>query len=256
MFDGSIKRKLNAGEVVLGSFVKLDAPPIVELYGLSGFDFAIIDAEHGCFTHSSIENMIRGCERVGMSSMIRTQDAEEPTILHALDSGASGIQVPSLKSAAEVEAVIRRAKYWPIGERGSARACRAAAYGMSGPGYQERANSETLVCVHVENKEMVGEVEALCELEHLDVLFIGPGDLSESLGHPGNAGHPDVVAAIDRVIEVAAGRKHLGTVVSNARQAEAYVARGVKYLAWLSDLGLFRGALKTASENFKAIRDA
>ena len=254
MFDGSVKRKLNAGEIVFGSFVKLDAPPVVELYGLSGFDFAIIDAEHGCFGHLSIENMIRACERVDMSSVIRTQDAEEATILHALDSGASGIQVPSLKSAAQVEEVIRRAKYWPIGERGSARACRAAGYGTSGPDYQERANRKTLVSVHVENKEMVAEVEALCELEHLDVLFIGPGDLSESLGHPGNAGHPDVVAAIDRVIEVAAGRKHLGTVVSNAKQAEAYAARGVKYLAWLSDLSLLRAALKGAADTCPAIR--
>lgn len=256
MFDYSVKTKLEAGEVVFGSFVKLDAPAVAEVIGLSGFDFQIVDAEHGCFSHLSIENMIRAGERVGMSSVIRTQDAAEATILHALDSGASGIQVPSLKSAAQVEDVIRMAKYWPDGERGSARACRAAGYGTSGPDYQEKANRHTLVSVHVENKEMVEEVDALCALDQLDVLFIGPGDLSESLGHPGNADHPDVVAAIDRVIAVAAGRKHIGTVVANARTAEQYISRGVKYLAWLSDLGLLRGALNTASAQFAGLRQA
>lgn len=253
MFNGEVKRKLEAGEIVFGSFVKLDAPAIVELYGIAGFDFVILDAEHGCYTHAGLENMIRTCERMGMSSVVRTPDAGEANILHVLDSGASGIQVPSLKSAADVREVIRMAKYWPLGERGSARACRAAAYGTL-PDYEQRANRETLVCVHVENKEMVEDIEALCAVDELDVLFIGPGDLSASLGHPGDAAHPDVVAAIDRVIEVAAGRKHIGTVVANAAQLESYVARGVHYIAWLSELGMLRAALNNAASNFKAYR--
>ncbi|WP_066585475.1 HpcH/HpaI aldolase family protein [Sphingomonas pruni] len=253
MFNGDVKRKLEAGEVVFGSFVKLDAPAIAELYGIAGFDFVILDAEHGCYTHAGLENMIRTCERMGMSSVVRTPDAGEANILHVLDSGASGIQVPSLRSAAEVREVIRKAKYWPLGERGSARACRAAAYGTL-PDYEQRANRETLVSVHVENKEMVEDIEALCAVDELDVLFIGPGDLSASLGHPGDAAHPDVVAAIDRVIEVAAGRKHIGTVVANAAQLESYVARGVRYIAWLSELGMLRGALNAAASNFKAYR--
>jgi len=253
MFNGEVKRKLEAGETVFGSFVKLDAPAIAELYGIAGFDFVILDAEHGCYTHAGLENMIRTCERMGMSSVVRTPDAGEANILHVLDSGASGIQVPSLRSAAEVREVIRKAKYWPLGERGSARACRAAAYGTL-PDYEQRANRETLVSVHVENKEMVEDIEALCAVDELDVLFIGPGDLSASLGHPGDAAHPDVVAAIDRVIEVAAGRKHIGTVVANAAQLESYVARGVRYIAWLSELGMLRGALNAAASNFKAYR--
>jgi 4-hydroxy-2-oxoheptanedioate aldolase len=253
VFNTMVKRKLEAGETVFGSFLKLESPTVAELYGLAGFDFVIVDAEHGCFTHGQIENLIRTCERMGMSSVIRTPDAEEANILHVLDSGASGIQVPSLKNAGEVREVIRKAKYWPLGERGSARACRAGGYGTL-PDYEQRANAETLVAVHVENKEMVADIETLCAIDELDVLFIGPGDLSASYGHPGNAGHPEVVAAIDRVIEVAAGRKHLGTVVANAAQLESYSARGVRYFAWLNDLGLMRGALNAAAANFAAYR--
>jgi 4-hydroxy-2-oxoheptanedioate aldolase len=253
VFNAEVKRKLEAGETVFGSFFKVDSPQIAELYGLAGFDFLIVDAEHGCFTHSQIENLIRTCERMGMSTVIRTPDAAEANILHVLDSGASGIQVPSLRSAAEVEEVIQRAKYWPIGTRGSARGCRAGGYGTM-PEYEARANAETLVAVHVENREMVEDIEALCAIEALDVLFIGPGDLSASYGHPGNASHPEVAAAIDRVIEVARGRKHIGTVVANAAQLEAYAARGVRYFAWLNDLGLMRSALNAAAANFAPYR--
>ncbi len=255
MFNSAVKRKLESGETVFGSFFKVDSPQVAELYGLAGFDFLILDAEHGCLSHGQIENLIRTCERMGMSSVVRTPDAQEANILHVLDSGASGIQVPSLKTADDVREVIRKAKYWPLGERGSARACRAAGYGTV-PDFEQRANAETLVSVHVENREMVEEIEALCAIPELDVLFIGPGDLSASLGHPGNAGHPDVVAAIDRVIEVAAGRKHIGTVAGNAAQLDSYVSRGVHYIAWLSDLGLMRGALKGAADNFVPYRNA
>jgi len=254
MFNAKVRRKLDAGEVVFGSFLKFDVPAIAELYGLSGFDFLIIDAEHGCYTHAGIENIIRACERVDMGSIIRTPDASEANILHVLDSGASGIQVPSLKTAAQVREVIARSKYWPIGERGSARACRAAGYGTSGPDFEARANRDTVISVHIENREMVEQIDALCDIEHLDVLFIGPGDLSQSLGHPGNAGHPDVVAAIDRVIEVAAGRKHIGTVIANAAQLDQYVSRGVHYIAWLSDLGILRGALSSTGAHFQPYR--
>lgn len=255
MFNGVVKEKLDAGETVFGSFFKLDAPQIAELYGLAGFDFLIIDAEHGCFTHGQIENLVRTCERMGMSTIVRTPDAQESNALHVLDSGASGIQVPSLKSADEVREVIRRSKYWPLGERGSARGCRAGGYGTM-PDYEQRANAGTLVAVHVENREMVEDIDALCDVEGLDLVFIGPGDLSASYGHPGNAGHPDVVAAIDRVIEVAAGRKHIGTVVASAAQLDAYATRGVRYFAWLNDLGLMRGALNAAAANFAAYRGA
>jgi 4-hydroxy-2-oxoheptanedioate aldolase len=253
VFNADVKRRLAAGGTVFGSFLKVDSPQIVELFGLSGFDFLIVDAEHGCFTHSQIENIIRTSERMGMSTVIRTPDAAEANLLHVLDSGASGIQVPSLRSAEEVREVIQRAKYWPLGTRGSARACRAAGYGTM-PDYEARANADTLVAVHVENREMVEDIEALCEIEALDVLFIGPGDLSASYGHPGNASHPEVAAAIDRVIEVAKGRKHIGTVVANAAQLESYSARGVRYFAWLNDLGLMRGALNAAAANFATYR--
>lgn len=256
MFNSTVKQKLNRGEVVFGTFFKFGSPGLVELFGLAGFDFLIIDAEHSTFHHEAVENMIRACELHGMSSIIRTQDAEEANILHALDSGASGIQVPSLHHPDEVRLVVHRSKYHPIGGRGWAPGCRAAAYAFgSVPEYVARANEETLVSVHVENAEMVERIDELCQVDHLDVLFIGTGDLSQSLGHPGDPRHPDVQAAVDKVVE--AGKrhgKHLGGLAGSPEHLKSLVDRGINYIAWQSDLTLYKNALKAAAANFAEYR--
>lgn len=256
MFNSKVKEKLARGEVVFGTFFKFGAPGLVELFGLAGFDFLIVDAEHSTFSHAQIEQAIRTCELVGMSSIIRTQDASEASILHALDSGASGVQVPSLRDPEQVREVIFRSKYHPIGGRGWAPGCRAADYAFGDASeYAARANRDTLVSVHVENKEMVEHIDALCAIEHLDVLFIGTGDLSQSLGHPGKASHPDVLAAVDKVIAAGVRHgKHLGAVASSPEQLRDYVKRGVKYIAWQSDLVIFKNALKAAVAHFKEFR--
>lgn len=256
MFNGEVKRKLERGDVVFGSFFKFASPNLVELFGLAGFDFLIIDCEHAALGHAEVEDMIRACERVGMSAVVRTQDASEANILHALDSGAGGVQVPSLHHPDQVREVIRRAKYHPIGGRGWAPGCRAAGYAFfDADEYLERANRETLVSVHVENKEMVDNIEALCKVDHLDVLFIGTGDLSQSLGHPGKPGHPDVQAAVTKVVDAGVRHgKHLGAVVGNPEQLKSYVDRGVKYIAWQSDLTIYKNALKAAAANFGPFR--
>lgn len=256
MFNSKVKEKLARGEPVFGTFFKFGSPGLIELFGLAGFDFLIVDAEHSNFSHADIETMIRTCELVGMSSIIRTQDASEANILHALDSGASGVQVPSLRDPEQVRELIYRSKYHPIGGRGWAPGCRAADYAFGNADeYVARANRDTLISVHVENKQMVDRIEALCAVEHLDVLFIGTGDLSQSLGHPGKANHPEVQAAVDKVIEAGVRHgKHLGAVATNPEQLCDYLRRGVKYIAWQSDLVIYKNALKAAAATFNEFR--
>lgn len=256
MINSVLRRKLEAREPAFGAFFKFASPNLVEIIGLSGFDFIIIDAEHANFGFADIENMIRAAQLVNMSAVVRVADGSEANVLHALDSGASGIQVPALSSAAEAHAVIRYAKYHPIGERGWAPGCRAGDYAFTpAKSYIERANRETLVVVHVENRRMVDDIEALCALEHLDVLFIGTGDLSQSLGRPGDPRHPDVLEAVDKVIDACARHgKHFGVVASTPEDLDAYVGRGAAYIAWQSDLVIYRNALKAAAERFAPFR--
>jgi len=251
-----MREKLERGEVVFGTFFKFASANLVELIGLAGFDFVIIDSEHANFTHGETEEMIRAAQLVGMSAVVRVADASEANVLHALDSGASGVQVPSLGSAADAARIVRHCKYHPIGERGWAPGCRAGDYAFTpAKSYIEQANRATLVVVHVENARMVADVEALCAVEHLDVLFLGTGDLSQSLGHPGNPKHPDVLKAVDTVIEAATRHgKQIGAVASNADDLAAYVQRGVRYIAWQSDLVMYKNVLRTAVEGFAPYR--
>lgn len=257
MFNSTMRKKLDAGKVVFGTFFKFESPNLVEVIGRAGFDFVIVDAEHSTFTHPTIENMVRAAEVVNMSTIIRTPDATEANILHALDSGASGVQVPALRNADDVRTVVQRAKYFPIGERGWARACRAADYGFpTEEDFVSHANRYTTISVHIENKHMVDAVEELCTIDELDVFFIGTGDLSQSLGHPGEDSHPEVLDAFDHVTRTAIARgKHVGAVAGNAKQLENFVSRGLRYIAWQSDLTIYKNALKAAVTNFQPYRD-
>lgn len=256
VINSLVKRRLKKDEVAFGTFVKFASPNLVEMIGLAGFDFIIIDSEHANFTHGEIEDLIRAAQLVGMGAIVRTADAGEANILHALDSGASGVQVPSLVSAAEAAAVIRRAKYHPIGERGWAPGCRAGDYAFTpARTYIEQANRDTLVAVHVENARMAADIEALCQVDHLDVAFIGTGDLSQSLGHPGEPDHPDVQKVVDAVVEACqrAG-KHFGVVAASPDGLKTWIDRGARYIAWQSDMVMYKNALKAATDKFAPFR--
>lgn len=256
MINSLIKRRLEKDEPAFGTFVKFASPNLVEMIGLAGFDFIIIDSEHANFTHGEIEELIRAAQLVGISAIVRTADAGEANILHALDSGASGIQVPSLNSAEEARAVIRRAKYHPQGERGWAPGCRAGDYAFTpARTYIEQANRDTTVVVHVENARMAADIDALCALDHLDVAFIGTGDLSQSLGHPGDPDHPEVLKVVDGVVAACqrAGR-HFGVVASNSDGLKGWIDRGARYIAWQSDMVMYKNALKGAADRFAPFR--
>lgn len=255
MLNLNVRDRLDAGLPVLGTFLKINAPAVVELMGLAGFDFVIIDREHGCFTDEQVENLVRAAEITGMSAIVRTADASETSILHALDSGAAGVQVPSLRNAAEAEQAVRRARHHPLGERGFARASRSGAYGtMPLADYFARAN-RTLLVVHVENREMVDDLDALCAIDAVDVLFLGAADLSQSYGVPGRQNDPAVREALERVTAraLAAGR-HVGAVAANAAELDALVEGGVRYILWQSDVAILRGALESAVRNISRHR--
>jgi 4-hydroxy-2-oxoheptanedioate aldolase len=256
VINSLVKRRLENDEVVIGTFVKYASANLVELIGLAGFDFIIIDSEHANLSHGQIEELIRAAQLVGMSAVVRTADSSEANILHALDSGASGVQVPSLSSAAEAAGVVRRAKYHPIGERGWAPGCRAGNYAFTpAKAYIEQANLDTLIAIHVENARMAADIDALCALEQVDVAFIGAGDLSQSLGRPGEPDHPDVVKVIDGVVEACLrARKHFGVVASSPDGLAKWVERGARYIAWQSDLVMYKNALKAAADKFAPFR--
>ncbi|MBP6332966.1 MAG: 4-hydroxy-2-oxovalerate aldolase [Aminivibrio sp.] len=236
-----LKRKLAEGRVVLGTFITLNCPDLVEIAGLAGFDYCIIDTEHGPGNPESIQHMIRAAELRGMVPIVRVTDTAATTILRTLDVGAAGIQVPQVNSPETAENVVRSAKYFPKGDRG---ACltRSSRYGFV-PGvaeYFEEANRETLVIVHCENRQGLECLDGIAAVDGVDVVFVGPYDLSQSFGIPGQIYHPVMVDAVARALAAAkrAG-KPAGIFVGSVEEAKARIEQGFSYIAYSTDSLVF-----------------
>jgi 4-hydroxy-2-oxoheptanedioate aldolase len=196
-----------------------------------GWDFLVFDGEHGTLQPADMENMARAAELRGVTPLARVTTNQPHIILRFLDPGIHGIHVPWVNTPAAAEQAVQSVKYTPRGIRGLA-GSRASEWGLGEPlgTYVERANRETLVVIHIETMEAVEAIEEYVAIDGIDVLFLGPTDLSQSLGHPGNPGHPDVVAALDRVAKVVApSDKVLGIYAGTSEMTREWLDRGARY---------------------------
>jgi 4-hydroxy-2-oxoheptanedioate aldolase len=228
------KARLRAGDTVFGCFVRYPDAGLVELLGYQGFDFLVLDAEHGTMEPRDCEHLVRAAELRGVTPLVRVPTNQPPAILRYLDTGAQGVHVPLVASAGDAESAVRAVKYWPRGARGLA-GVRAAGYGQetSLGEYVARANDETLVVVQVETPAAVRAVTDIAAVDGVDVVFVGPTDLSHALGVPGRVDAPAVQEAFDEIVRRAAGAEVvLGILVPDAMSAAAWAARGARYVAF------------------------
>ncbi len=248
------KEKLKKGETVYGCFVRYPNAALIEVLGYCGWDFIVFDGEHGTIEPADCEQMVRAAELQNVTPIIRVPVNQPHVILRFLDTGAQGLHVPMVRSAADAEAVVRSVKYQPRGARGLA-AVRAADYAQKAPfgQYVAQANAETLVAVHIETEDSVERLPEIVKVDGLDVIFLGPTDLSNSLGFPGDLQNPKVQGVFQRFVETLAGAEAaLGIMVPNAEAARLWKSRGARYIA----IGL-EGVLNPACRNYiKAVREA
>ena len=181
MFKNKLKEFIKEGKAGIGTFVMCNSPDIVEVIALTGFDFIVIDTEHGPLSVESTQNLIRAAELRGITPITRVTECSETTILRSLDVGAHGIQVPQVNDRKTAEDVVRRAKYYPEGYRGIAMP-RAANYGTVNPlDYFKIENEETMVVVHCENKIGLDNLEEIVKVPSIDVIFLGPFTILKKL---------------------------------------------------------------------------
>lgn len=227
------KARLKKGETVYGCFVRYADATLAEVLSLQPWDFLLFDGEHGTIEPRDCEHLVRAAELHGVTPLVRVPANQPAIILRYLDTGAHGLHVPWVNSAAEAEAAVRSVKYQPRGQRGLA-AVRAADYGQTVPlaEYVARANAETLVVLHIETVQAVQALPEILAIDGVDVLFIGPTDLSHSLGHPGQPQHPDVQSTMRHIADqVTSSETALGILVQNAEAALEWAARGARYIA-------------------------
>lgn len=233
MRENATKAKLAAGELVFGCFIKYAEPAFTEFVAMQGWDFLVFDAEHGTLQPRDVEGLCRAAELRGVTPIARVTTNRAHLILRFLDTGIHGVHVPWVNTVAGVEEAVQSVKYHPRGRRGLA-GSRASDWGMyeSIGDYTQRANRETMVVIHIETMDAVNAIEDYVGIDGVDVLFIGPTDLSHSLGHPGDTSHPEVVAAMDRVAEAVLGsEKTLGIFVGTPAATGEWIDKGARYLA-------------------------
>ena len=254
MRENTLKRKLERGETVIGPFMITKDARFVEVAGLAGFDFVIIDCEHGPLSMETAENCCRAAHSVGLSSIVRVRKNDAPQIQRALDIGSDGVQVPQIENRADAEATVRGAKYQPHGMRGLSFYTRAGEYTVNGvQGLTDQLNDEQIVIIHVEGKTGLDNLDEIIQVPHIDVIFLGPYDLSQSFGVPGQVNDPRVVQGMeDAVRRIRAAGKYAGTFAADIETARKWAAAGVQYVSVNVDVGIFGNACLDMVQRLKA----
>jgi 2-keto-3-deoxy-L-rhamnonate aldolase RhmA len=194
------KNKLNRGEAVIGTWINLTGPPIIEIIGRSGFDFLLIDGEHSPFNETDLRDALIACDNTPAESLVRVRANEEPRIKLALDLGANAVMVPMVNTVDDARRAVQAAKYPPLGGRGIG-PWRCSDYYRNYESYINEANDATALIVQIEHKDAVAAIDDIIAVKGIDAIFVGPADLSASLGHGTNTNNPDTLAAIERVAE-------------------------------------------------------
>ncbi|HTQ78078.1 MAG TPA: aldolase/citrate lyase family protein [Burkholderiales bacterium] len=227
-----MKRKLHAGEPAFGASVMIPSPQVVEMIGAAGFDWVLLDCEHGALSLESVELMAMAAEACGLTAIARPATNSAEHIMQVLDRGVRGVQVPHVSTAAQAREVLAAAKFHPAGRRGLAAGTRAAAYDAHGPlaEYVQKANEATLVAIQIEEREALDNLDALLGVEGIDVYFVGPSDLSQAMGHPGNPRAPEVARAIDETFRRTRVAGRISGTPAAADNVQEVLGKGVRYI--------------------------
>ncbi|HEY5666381.1 MAG TPA: aldolase/citrate lyase family protein [Gammaproteobacteria bacterium] len=223
--ENGFRARLRGGETLLGTMLSLPSAACAEVLAGAGFDWLFVDTEHGAIGTSALTSILQAVDR-DATCIVRLPGLDAGSVKRVLDLGAHGIIVPQIETEAEAAKAVGLARYAPAGERGMGLA-RAHGYGFSFSEYMARANDEIVVIVQAEHARAVENIERIAAVDGLDAVFVGPYDLSASLGRPGELDHPDVVGAIEHVTEVclAAGMP-LGYFGLDAAAVVPFIDRG------------------------------
>jgi len=244
MRENRLKRQLANGEVVIGPFMVCPSISLVEIIAMSGFDFLIVDMEHGPLSTETAQTLCAVAQGEGITPIVRVRKNDAPQIQRALDIASGGVQVPQIECAADAEAVVRASKYQPLGMRGISLYTRAGDYTVHGiKGYTDRLNEEQITVIHVEGRPGLENIDEIIAVPYIDVVFLGPYDLSQSFGIPGQINDPRVVKGMEEAaVKIRAAGKAVGTFADDVTAAKKWIDAGVQYISLGVDVGIFAKA--------------
>jgi 2-dehydro-3-deoxyglucarate aldolase/4-hydroxy-2-oxoheptanedioate aldolase len=216
------------------------SPDIAKILQVCGFDFLIVDCEHGSFTTREVANIIAVARGIGMPALVRIPEMRREHALKFMEMGASGLLLPNTESAEQAKMLVDCTKYAPLGHRGVSLSRPHTDFKkVSGATYMPEANDETILMCQIESRKGVENVEEIIAVEGIDVAFIGPNDMTQDYGILGQFEHPEIVAAFERIVAAAeANGKWAGAHFGGAAPLKPWLKKGMQINMWNSDNGL------------------
>lgn len=251
----SLKARMTRGEPAIGCWLMLTAPAVAEIVAQSGYDTVMIDLEHGPGGPADAVRLMQAVAAHGTAAMMRVPANDPVWLKRALDTGIEGVMIPAVSTPEQAEAAVAGCRYPPKGHRGlAATVVRATGYGARWQDYVREIDDRLTVICQIEAPEAIDNVEAIAAVEGVDMLFVGPFDLSAQMGYLGQPDHPDVRAAIERAEKAAkAAGKLLGGIATPERGPADLVKAGYDLVIPDADVALLR---MTAEEKIRAFRTA
>lgn len=245
-----IKQRLREGEILTGCWLSLGNSVVSEIVGHAGFDWVLIDLEHGVGVEKDLLLQLQSLSDSSSASIVRIESSKLQRIMRVLDFGAEGIMCPRVKNVEDAKKVVSGVCYPPEGNRGVAKLVRATKFGENALNYFRDVKENILGIVQIETSEVLNYLDEIANLEGVDVLFIGPADLTMSLGIFGQLDHPLFIGALEKTIDAAnkAG-KSTGILLHDVNDFEKYRQMGIQMLACGADIAFIKnGAQKMANE--------
>jgi 4-hydroxy-2-oxoheptanedioate aldolase len=237
----SLRHRLLAGESVFGPFLKIPASAPAELIAYAGFDFCVIDLEHSPFSFERAEDIVRAAQGAELSTVIRAFDRQPSTLSRCLDTGCEALLVPNIETRQEAEQVVSGARFHPLGRRGMDPRARSARYGtIPSSIYFGPEMDPPLLALQIEGLRGIENLDDILEVDGFDLVFIGPYDLSQSMGMPGEVNAPPVLARTREIVaSVKARGKVVGIYADKVEEACRWRDLGIQFVATCVDVHLF-----------------
>jgi 2-keto-3-deoxy-L-rhamnonate aldolase RhmA len=242
----SVRKRLEAKQVQFALFLDLGSLAAAEIAGHAGYDVLLLDQEHSPYGFENAIHCMNAARGTGAECWVRIPGNDVAYVKRILDCGADGIMCPMINSAEEARQFVSYCRYAPLGIRGYAPTiCRYNSYGYRREEYSRRVNEDLSIMVQIEMPEGVENAERIAAVEGVSIVFIGPADLSNSLGFPGQFNHPTVLSAFQRVEEaVKRSGKVLGTMLMPGQEVGALIQRGYDFIITGADLGIMRAGME------------
>jgi 4-hydroxy-2-oxoheptanedioate aldolase len=248
-----LKKILKSGKGCIGTWSIMPSASLANVMAVAGFDFVIIDMEHGPASFETAEDMVRALENESCTPLIRVPSNNDSDILRALEIGAHGVVVPQIETPQQAKNVISATKHAPIGHRGMSVFTRSSGYYAVGQkGRTDKENEETMIVLLVEGVKGINNLDKIAKIGSIDVIYIGTYDLSQSLGIPDKTDSPKIVKEVEKCIKlIRSNGIAAGVLAQTQNDIEQWLKMGVQFIPYLVDCGIYYQACLDIVNKFR-----